>query len=94
MDVSPILSSRVEFERQTCEIVVTAQNTSQGENGFRAAAFEVVLGAQEELRVALDDSGAQYEVWGPIPSEVAERLIDMLELRYGPRLARSPSDQP
>jgi hypothetical protein len=93
MDVNPVLSSRVQFERQTCEIVVTTQTTSQGETAFRAAAFEVALGTQEELRVARDDSGAQYEVLGPVPSEVAERLIEMLELRYGPRLLRSQHDQ-
>lgn len=60
--------------------------TSQGEEMFRAAAY-FVGDERPDTKTVTDDSGVPYEVLAPAPGTAAERLADMLELRFGRRLS-------
>jgi hypothetical protein len=80
-----VLVSEARYERGTCEIHVVEHITSQGETGFRAAAYDTDA-STGELRIACDDAGVPYEVFGTAPATAAERLSELLESRYGRRL--------
>ena len=89
-NVRSVLVHSVRFQHQVCEIHVTEHTTTQGEPSFRAAAYETDP-STGELRVVKDEAGVQYEVYGPAPATVAERLAELLETRYGERLSESGS---
>jgi len=48
MEVTPILERRFRFERALCDVRVTQHRTSQGEEMFRAAAFELAEAANDQ----------------------------------------------
>lgn len=86
MTSEPILQHQYQFERAACAIHVLEHTTSQGEPVFRAAAY-VPTDDGEGQRLVTDDAGTPYEVLGPTPANAAERLVEMLELRFGRRLS-------
>lgn len=83
MTTQIVLRHHYRFERGSCEIHVAEHHTSQGEQVFRAAAYAP---AGEGLQVITDDAGVPYEVLAQTPGSAAERLADMLALRFGRRL--------
>jgi hypothetical protein len=85
MEVTPILERRFRFERAVCDVRVTQHRTSQGEEMFRAAAFEVAAAADDQRPVTGEDGG-HFEALALTPSEAAEQVADALERRFGRRL--------
>ncbi len=85
MEVTPILERRFRFERALCDVRVTQHRTSQGEEMFRAAAFELAEAANDQ-RPITDERGVPFEALALTPSEAAEQVAAALERRFGRRL--------
>ena len=82
----PVLVSSFSSAMAECEIQVREAHTAQGEVSYRAVAYQP--GGSDAAAVVTDETGKEVEVIAATPSDAAERLAEVLELKFGPRRNR------